>query len=93
MSYSNQLKLTFDKIEEGVEMIKKSENYKKYLKVLRLFHNYSYANSLLIYSQCTHAAIEIIAPLKVKVNQADRNNLDEKEVYILKYRSVSVFDV
>lgn len=116
MSNTNQLQLAFNMIEEGVERVKNSDQFKQYLKVMSMFHDYSYCNSILIYSQCPHAsyiagykawktlhnrfvkkgsrAIRIIAPLKVKVNKSDvGDNQDEKEEYILRYKSVPVFDV
>ena len=52
----NQLQLIFDMIEKGVEIINNSEHFIKYLKLMSLFHEYSYCNSLLIYSQCPHAS-------------------------------------
>lgn len=53
---TNQLQLAFNMIEEGVERVKSSDQYKQYLKVMSQFHQYSYCNSLLIYSQCPHAS-------------------------------------
>ncbi len=116
MSDTNQLQLAFNMIEVGVERVKNSDQFKRYLKVMSMFHEYSYCNSLLIYSQCPHAsyvagfkawktlfhryvikgskAIRIIAPFRVKVNRSDNSDdQDEKEEYILRYKSVPVFDI
>lgn len=56
MSNNEQLSLAFNKIEQGVEQVRQSESYKKYLRVMSHFHDYSVCNSLLIYSQCPHAS-------------------------------------
>lgn len=56
MSNNEQLSLAFNKIEQGVEQVKQSECYKKYLKVMSRFRDYSACNTLLIYSQCPHAS-------------------------------------
>lgn len=116
MSDTNQLQLAFNMIEVGVERVKNSDQFKRYLKVMSMFHDYSYCNSLLIYSQCPNASyiagfkawktqfrryvkkreigIRIIAPFKVKVNKGhDSDDTEENEEYILRYKSVPVFDV
>ena len=56
MSDTNQLQLAFNLIEEGVESVKNSDQFKRYLKVMSMFHDYSYCNSILIYAQCPHAS-------------------------------------
>lgn len=115
MSNTNQLQLAFDMIEEGVERIKNSDQYKQYMKVMSLFHEYSYGNSLLIYSQCPHAsyvagfkawktlfnrlvvkgskAIKIIAPFRIKLERDDTEDLDDEDRYIIRYKTVNVFDI
>lgn len=56
MSVTNQLQLAFNMIEECVERVKNSDQFKRYLKVMNMFHDYSYRNLLLIYSQCPYAS-------------------------------------
>lgn len=116
MSNNEQLSLAFNKIEQGVEQVRQSESYKKYLKVMSQFHDYSICNSLLIYSQCPHAsyiagykawktlfnryvikgskAIKIIAPFKIKVEKdVDTEDPNDEDRYILRYKTVNVFDI
>lgn len=116
MSNNEQLSLAFNKVEQGVEQVRHSESYKKYLKVMSQFHDYSICNSLLIYSQCPHAsyiagnkawktlfhrhvikgsrAIKIIAPFKVKLKRDDdTENPDDEDTYIIRYKTVNVFDI
>lgn len=55
MSSNEQLQLAFHMIEDGVNQIRNSDAYQRYLKVMSKFHDYSVCNSLLIYAQCPHA--------------------------------------
>lgn len=116
MSNNEQLSLAFNKIEQGVEQVKQSVYYKKYLKIMSQFHDYSIYNSLLIYSQCPHAsyiagykawktlfhrhvikgskAIKIIAPFKIKLEKdVDTKDPDDEDRYIIRYKTVNVFDI
>lgn len=116
MSNNEQLLLAFNRIEQGVEQVKHSEYYKKYLKVVSQFHDYSACNTLLIYSQCPYAsyvagykawknlfhrhiikgsrAIKIIAPIKIKLEKdVDTEDPDDEDQYIIRYKTVNVFDI
>lgn len=115
MSNNEQLSLAFNKIEQGVEQVRQSESYKKYLKVMSQFHDYSVCNTLLIYSQCSHAsyvagykawktlfhrhvikgsrAIKIIAPFRIKLERDDTEDSDDEDRYIIRYKTVNVFDI
>lgn len=55
MSSNEQLQLAFHMIEDGVNQVRNSDAYQRYLKVMSIFHDYSVCNSLLIYAQCPHA--------------------------------------
>ena len=44
-------------LEEGVQALFDSENYRKYLSFLSSFHAYSFRNSLLIFMQCQQRGI------------------------------------
>lgn len=55
MSSNEQLQLAFHMIEDGVNQVRNSDAYQRYLKVMSKFHDYSVCNSLLIYAQCPHA--------------------------------------
>lgn len=55
MSSNEQLQLAFQMIEDGVNQVRNSDAYQRYLKVMSKFHDYSVCNSLLIYAQCPHA--------------------------------------
>ncbi|MDY2824986.1 MAG: ArdC-like ssDNA-binding domain-containing protein [Treponema sp.] len=108
--------MAFNKIEQGVEQVKQSECYKKYLKVLSQFHDYSVCNSLLIYSQCPYASyiarykvwitlinryvikgsksIKIIAPYRIKLEKdVDTEDSNDENRYIIRYKTVNVFDI
>lgn len=45
------------KLEEGVQQVFTSENYRNYLKVMSKFTTYSWSNSLLIVLQCPQASL------------------------------------
>lgn len=52
---NNKIKQAFDNIIKGVEQLKNSEEWKKYLDVQTKFYNYSFGNTILIMMQCPHA--------------------------------------
>lgn len=116
MSNKEQLSLAFNKIEQGIAQVRHSESYKKYLKLMSQFYDYSVCNSLLIYSQCPHAsyiagykawktlfhrhiikgsrAIKMIAPIKIKLEKdVDTEYSDDEDQYIIRYKTVNVFDI
>ena len=115
MSNNEHLSLVFNKIEQGVEQVRQSESYKKYLKVMSQFHDYSVCNTLLIYSQFPYAsyvagykawktlfhrhvikgsrAIKILAPFRIKLERDDTEDSDDEDRYIIRYKTVNVFDI
>lgn len=116
MTSNEQLSLAFNKIEQGIEQVRQSESYKKYLKIMSQFHDYSVCNTLLIYSQCPYAsyiagykawkalfnrfvikgskAIKIIAPYRIKLeNDVDTEDPNDEDQYIIRYKTVNVFDI
>ena len=106
MSSNEQLQLAFHMIEDGVNQVRNSDAYQRYLKVMSKFHDYSVCNSLLIYIAGYRAwqnlfkryvirgskAIKIIAPFKVK-KKKDENTDDPEDSYFIKYKAVNVFDI
>ncbi|SHN87959.1 YodL domain-containing protein [Desulfitobacterium chlororespirans] len=59
MSQKDKVKELTDRLEEGVQAVFQSDQYKDYLKTMAKFHSYSFRNSMLIFLQnpgATHVA-------------------------------------
>ena len=52
---SQYFKHVYDSIEQGLNVILESEQYRSYLKIMARFHSYSLNNIILIYQQCPQA--------------------------------------
>ena len=54
---AEKIKALTDKLEAGVKEVFESEQYKRYLKAMSKFHNYSFGNVMLILMQCPNASL------------------------------------
>lgn len=68
-------------LEEGVKAIFADGNYQRYLEAMSRFHNYSFYNSMLIYSQRPDASL--VAGFKTWQKQKRYVNKGEKAIWIL----------
>ena len=56
-SRSDKIKELTEKLQNGIKNVFEDENYKKHLKVMSKFHNYSYRNQILISLQNPDATL------------------------------------
>lgn len=61
--YKQEISQLFDRLEIGVKSTFSSDNFKKYLKLMSKFHNYSANNVCLILMQCPNASMVASATL------------------------------
>lgn len=61
--YKQEISQLFDRLEVGVKSTFSSDNFKKYLKLMSKFHNYSANNVCLILMQCPSASMVASATL------------------------------
>ena len=52
----DKIKAALDRIDDSLETINTNEDWLKYLRFQSLFYNYSYGNTILIYSQNPEAS-------------------------------------
>lgn len=79
---NNNIKEITDKLEKGVQELFNSESYTEYLKFMGKFHNYSFCNSMLIWSQMPEATL--VAGYKAWQTKFNRNvKKGEKAIKIL----------
>ena len=83
------------KLEEGVKAIFADGNYQKYLEAMSRFHQYSFYNSMLIFSQRPDASL--VAGFRTWQKQKRYVNKGEKAIWILapvpkKYTKVVIND-
>lgn len=77
-----QMQEITDRLEQGLQELFESEQYKEYLKVMSKFHNYSFNNSLLIAMQKPDATL--IAGFSAWKNKFDRHvKKGEKGIQII----------
>ena len=55
LSQRERIKEITDSIEQGIKDMFNSDNYRKYLRTMSRFHNYSVNNIILIQMQCPEA--------------------------------------
>lgn len=82
MSQKEQIAEILEKIESGITSVYESEQWKKYLKTMSQFHQYSISNSLLIYLQKPDATY--VAGFQTWKNRFNRSvKRGEKAIRIL----------
>lgn len=95
-------------LNEGVQSLRNSDQYRSYLSVMSHFHRYSFSNSILIYRQMPTATL--VAGYHTWMSEFDRHvrkgekgiriyapirkkRTDDDEETVTRFRPVSVFDV